>query len=193
MSLPEPMLADILERDRQILRRIGQPGEGATTAVAELYDLYGRLVFSLIIKIVGDSAVAEELVQDVFVRVWRSAATYQPALGSVRTWLLAIAHHRAVDELRRRRKEQDWISLEKCHLDKLYIGEETVADPLMGRALAALSPEQRQVIQLAYFQGFTGLEIAARLNLPVGTVKSRIRLALEKLRSVLGVDRVRSP
>jgi len=193
MSLPEPMLADILERDRQILRRIGQPGEGATTAVAELYDLYGRLVFSLIIKIVGDSAVAEELVQDVFVRVWRSAATYQPALGSVRTWLLAIAHHRAVDELRRRRKEQDWISLEKCHLDKLDIGEETVADPLMGRALAALSPEQRQVIQLAYFQGFTGLEIAARLNLPVGTVKSRIRLALEKLRSVLGVDRVRSP
>jgi len=193
MSLPEPMLADILERDRQILRRIGQPGEGATTAVAELYDLYGRLVFSLIIKIVGDSAVAEELVQDVFVRVWRSATTYQPALGSVRTWLLAIAHHRAVDELRRRRKEQDWISLEKCHLDKLDIGEETVADPLMGRALAALSPEQRQVIQLAYFQGFTGLEIAARLNLPVGTVKSRIRLALEKLRSVLGVDRVRSP
>jgi len=69
MSLPEPMLADILERDRQILRRIGQPGEGATTAVAELYDLYDRLVFSLIIKIVGDSAVAEELVQDVFVRV----------------------------------------------------------------------------------------------------------------------------
>jgi len=111
----------------------------------------------------------------------------------VRTWLLAIAHHRAVDELRRRRKEQDWISLEKCHLDNLDIGEETVADPLMGRALAALSPEQRQVIQLAYFQGFTGLEIAARLNLPVGTVKSRIRLALEKLRSVLGVDRVRSP
>jgi RNA polymerase sigma-70 factor (ECF subfamily) len=189
MSLPGTPLADILERDRQILQRIGQPGDAGTAAVAELYDAYGRLVFSLIVKMVGVPTVAEELVQDVFVRVWRSAPTYQPELGSVRAWLLAIAHHRAVDELRRWRKERDWISLEKANPDGLGTVEDTLGDPLVSRAMATLPPEQFQVIQLAYFHGLSGPEIAARLNLPAGTVKSRIRLALEKLRSALGVDK----
>src|SRR5712691_10654146 len=98
-------------RDREIVAGIVG---GDTAAVAELYDHYGRLVFSVAIGIVGDSAVAEEIVQDVFVRVWRSAATYRPDGASVRAWLLAIAHHRAVDEWRRRRKEQGWVSLDEA-------------------------------------------------------------------------------
>jgi RNA polymerase sigma-70 factor, ECF subfamily len=181
--------ADILERDRQIIERIGQAGETGVAAVAELYDAYGRLVFSLIVKMVGDSAVAEELVQDVFVRAWRSALTYQPALGSVRTWLLAIAHHRAVDELRHRRKERGWISLDHANADGLATVEDAATDPLVSRAMHSLSAEQRQVIELAYFHGLPGPEIAARLNLPLGTVKSLARLALERLRAALGIDK----
>src|SRR5258708_6322822 len=187
MTRSELLLADILERDRKIMQRIAQAGDAGAAAVAELYDVYGRLVFSLIVKMVGNPAVAEELVQDVFVRVWRSAPSYQPELGSARAWLLAIAHHRAVDELRRWRKERDWISLDEVAPDGLALVEDVVGDPLVSRAMAALPTEQLQVIQLAYFQGLTGLEIAAKLNLPAGTVKSRLRLALEKLRSALGV------
>jgi RNA polymerase sigma-70 factor, ECF subfamily len=189
MSPPGQPQADILERDRQILERIAQAGETGAAAVAELYDAYGHLVFSLIVKMIGDSAVAEELVQDVFVRAWRFAHTYQPGLGSVRTWLLAIAHHRAVDELRRWRKERGWISLDEAVSDGRAMVEDAATDPLVGRAVQSLSAEQRQVIELAYFHGLTGQEIAARLNLPLGTVKSRARLALEKLRAALGIDK----
>ena len=179
---------EVLKRDREILTRIGQPGAAGAAAVGELYDLYGRLVFSLIVRMVGNTAVAEELVQEVFVRAWRSAASYQAERGAVRTWLLAIAHHRAVDELRRGRREKNWISLEQAIPNGPAAQDETAADPLVGRAMQALPSEQRQVIELAYFHGLTGLQIATRLNLPYGTVKSRIRLGLEKLRSALGID-----
>jgi RNA polymerase sigma-70 factor (ECF subfamily) len=189
MSLSDTLRADALERDRQIIARIGQSGEAGAAAVGELYDLYGRLVFSLIVKMVGNTAVAEELVQEVFVRAWRSAPSYQPDRGSVRTWLLAIAHHRAVDELRHWRKERDWISLEQAIPSGSAIQEDAPADPLVGRAMQALPSEQLQVIELAYFHGLTGQQIAARLNLPHGTVKSRMRLGLEKLRVALGIDK----
>jgi RNA polymerase sigma-70 factor (ECF subfamily) len=189
MSLSGTLHSEVLERDRQILARIGQPSDAGAAAVGELYDLYGRLVFSLIVKIVGNTAVAEELVQEVFVRVWRSAPSYQPERGSVRTWLLAIAHHRAVDELRHWRKEGDWVSLEQATMNGSATLDEAAADPLVVRAMQALPSEQRQVIELAYFHGLTGQQIAARLNVPHGTVKSRIRLGLEKLRVALGIDK----
>jgi RNA polymerase sigma-70 factor (ECF subfamily) len=185
MRLVDDVRADGLARDHTTLQRVAQ---GDRAAVAELYDRYGRLVFALSVRIVGDPAVAEELVQEVFVRAWRSAASYRPELGSVRAWLLAIAHHRSIDELRRARKEQGWISLEAASPALLKSEDDHLGDPLVERALQALPAEQHAVIDLAYFQGLTVMDIATRLDLPPGTVKSRMRLALHKLRAYLGVN-----
>ena len=173
-------------RDQQVLARMAR---GDVGAVGELYDCYDRLVFAIIIKIIGDPAITEELMQEVFVRAWRSAASFRPELGSVRAWLLAIAHHRAIDELRRSRKEQGCISLEAASPSQLGSADDNFGDPLVERALRSLPPEQQAVIELAYFQGLTVNEIAVRLDLPPGTVKSRIRLAMDKLRTFLGVNK----
>src|SRR5690348_10284732 len=149
VAAPQP---DQCLRDQQVLARMAG---GELGAVGELYDCYGRLVFALIIKIIGDSAVTEELMQEVFVRAWRSAASFRPELGSVRAWLLAIAHHRAIDELRRARKEQGWISLEAASPSLLGSDDDNFGDPLVERALLTLPAEQQAVIELAYFQGLT--------------------------------------
>jgi RNA polymerase sigma-70 factor, ECF subfamily len=177
---------DINTRDRGIMARLAH---GETEAAADLYKHYGRLVFSIIYKVIQNTAVAEDLVQDVFVRAWKAAATYRPELGSVRAWLVAIAHHRAVDEWRHRRKESDWLILDETVPDKT--AEESPSDPFVYRALQELPAEQRQVIELAYFHGLTMSEIAARLKLAPGTVKSRARLALVKLRALLDVEQER--
>jgi len=190
MRIAQTLRTDTSARDEHILKCVA---EGGTAAVAELYDCYGRLVFSLIIRMVGDAAIAEELVQDVFVSVWHAAASYRPELGSVRTWLLAIAHHRAVDELRRRRKEKSWVRLDDVEHERSLSAEDQLADPLILRSLETLPPEQRVVVQLAYFDGLTILDIALQLDLAPGTVKSRLRLAMGKLRAMLGAETGRIP
>jgi RNA polymerase sigma-70 factor (ECF subfamily) len=186
MSSVDTLRAEKAVRDQDVLARMAR---GDTAAVADLYDQYGRLVFAVIVKIIKDAAVSEELMQEVFVRAWRSAPHYEPERGSVHAWLLAIAHNRAVDELRRRRKESGWISIDAISPDGLGSVVDDPGEPLLGRALEAVPAEQRQVIELAYFNGLTVLEIAARLELPPGTVKSRMRLALQKLRAYLGIGK----
>lgn len=190
MSAPLAPGVDSSYHDRQSLELLAR---GDTAPIADLYDRYGAVVFSLIVNIVGDTGVAEELVQDVFIRVWRSAASYRPELGSVRAWLLAIAHHCAVDEWRRRRKEEGWVSLESIGTEWLPTNEDNSGDPFVSRALAELPDEQRRVLELAYFHGFTVSDIARRLGLAPGTVKSRIRLGMIKLRARLGVTREHKP
>jgi RNA polymerase sigma-70 factor, ECF subfamily len=177
-------------QDQQLLARLAQ---GETAPIAGLYDRYGGLVYSLILGIVADSSLAEDLVQEVFVRVWRSAATYRPALGSVKTWLMAIAHHCAIDEWRHRRQEQGWISLDTIDIERLAARDSDPRDPLLYQALADLPADQRQVIELAYFHGLTMSEIASWLHLATGTVKSRLRLGLTKLRVQLGAIEEGSP
>jgi RNA polymerase sigma-70 factor (ECF subfamily) len=115
-------------------------------------------------------------------RVWRSAAQFHPELGSVRTWILVIAHHCAVDEWRRRRKERDWINIESEEMEWKLSIEDEQNDPFILQALADLPENQRQIVELAYFQGWTMDQIARQLHLPVGTVKSRMRLAMDKLK-----------
>jgi RNA polymerase sigma-70 factor (ECF subfamily) len=175
--------SDPLVEDQQIMARLAQ---GETAAIAELYERYGGLVFSLALRIVGDVALAEDLVQEVFVRVWRSAANYRPESGSVRTWLLIIARHRAIDEWRRRRRESAWTGLEAVAIGRRAASEDSLNDPFVYQAMAELPDEQQQVIELAYFYGLTMSEIADRLDLAPGTVKSRMRLAMTKLRARLG-------
>jgi RNA polymerase sigma-70 factor, ECF subfamily len=163
-------------------------------ALATLYDRYSRLVFSVVRYIVGDGLTAEEVTLDVFTTVWHQAGQYNGERGTVPAWLTTIARHRAIDVLRRERV--------RPHLHSLSLSEMNVEPPARGHnpeaateivlernrlrsALAKLPLEQRQAIALAYFLGQSQSEIAATLKQPLGTVKTRIRLGLEKLRRLL--------
>jgi RNA polymerase sigma-70 factor (ECF subfamily) len=163
-------------------------------ALSELYDRYSRLVFSLALNSVGDPATAEEVTQDVFVRVWQRAKQYRAEQGKVSTWLTSIARNRAIDQLRRRssRPEQHsvaWAEVSPQAMPAIN-GPERATERTMERervraAVAQLPEEQKRVLALAYFQGYTQSQIAKSLDLPLGTVKTRIRLAMEKLRHTL--------
>ena len=165
-------------------------------ALSELYDRYSRLVFSLALNAVGDPATAEEITQDVFLRVWQRARQYRADRGQVSTWLTGITRHRAIDYLRRRgsRPEQHSVAwAELAPSDEPVLSGPAEAASLsfekarVRNAVAQLPPEQRQVLALAYFQGLTQSQIAQVLDLPLGTVKTRIRLGMKKLRDTLQV------
>jgi RNA polymerase sigma-70 factor, ECF subfamily len=172
-----------------------QIAQAQTSALGELYDRYGRLVFSLALHIIGDAGSAEEITQDVFTQVWRWAGSYNPAQGRLIPWLASIARHKAIDRLRQQqvRPEGHSTSLD----DDLFTqpDENAAVEPAVElsqqrqrvrTALRQLSTEQRQCLELAYFQGMTQQEIADLLNEPLGTVKTRIRLGMIRLREMLG-------
>lgn len=179
------------------------------TALAVLYDQYDRLVFSFVFHILNDAASAEEVTQDVFLRAWDAAGKFQVGRGRVSSWLLAIAHNRAIDELRSRRARGAKVTtsydlatpgdLEQAFRSSLSGVSQEATDPqeaaLGGmrrarvmEALKLLPPEQSKVITLAYYGGFTHREIADRLQEPLGTVKTRLRLGLQKLRNLLAAE-----
>jgi RNA polymerase sigma-70 factor (ECF subfamily) len=169
---------------------------GDSTAFELVYDRHARVAFSLAFRLLGDRAAAEDLVQDAFLAVWRGADRFTPALGSVRGWVLGIVHHRGIDRLR------SWAAASRRETalrgEALAAGarqqplEEHAIDEALGpslqRGLERLPDEQGRVVQLAYFGGFTHHEIAEMLGLPLGTVKSRLRLALERLRMSMGAQ-----
>jgi RNA polymerase sigma-70 factor (ECF subfamily) len=167
---------------------------GSGAALAALYDRHARAVYSLALRIVTDEADAEEVVQEVFDQAWRQASRYDPARGTVVAWLLNMARTRAIDRLRARRARPDRAGLESEHAWSALPARS--ADPLdaldtardaarVRQALQRLPLIQRVAIELAYFEGLTQTEIAARLEEPLGTVKTRIRVALLKLRDAL--------
>jgi RNA polymerase sigma-70 factor (ECF subfamily) len=163
-----------------------QPAAG----VAALYDRYGRLIFNMALRIVQDHGAAEEITQDVFVHCWRSIDRYHPQQGSLAAWLLAITHHRAIDELRSRRGKELRRKLSDDAIDRLA-APDTGYDAALLRdevqeALDLLLPAQRDVIELIFWGGLTRREVAERFQLPLGTVHTRLRLGMEKLRSALG-------
>ena len=153
----------------------------------ELYDRYGRIVYAVAYRVAGDAQLAEECTQDVFVRVWRRAGDFDPARAKVSTWLFAIARNRAIELWRssaRRtardvEREREAGAPDPAELTARADEALRVAD-----AMAALPAEQHEALQLAYFEDLSQAEIADRLGLPLGTVKSRIRLALERLRGL---------
>lgn len=161
------------------------------TAIAALYDRYGRLAFGLAYRVLGERNAAEDVVQEAFLSVWRRAASFETARGSARTWVLSIVHHRAIDRLRgtagRTRQDAPLDDFERTlAIDdpwrevSLVLQRETLQ-----RAIATLPDAQRQAVELAYFDGYTQQEIASKMDVPVGTVKGRLRLAMQRLRSLL--------
>jgi RNA polymerase sigma-70 factor (ECF subfamily) len=157
-----------------------------------VYDRHGSAAYSLAYRTTGQQSLAEEVVQDAFMTVWRMGLRYRPERGSLRSWLLSIVHHRAIDALRRvavHDRRRAFAELEDVGKEAAERTDLEAMHRMDGQAvreaLAALPPEQLRVIELAYFGGFTHTEIAGMLDLPLGTVKGRMRLGLEKLRLLL--------
>ena len=169
------------DADRAALERIAR---GELGALDDLYERYKTMAYSIAYRITNDPTLAEDVVQDAFLGAWRNAARYIEGRGSVKTWLLSIVHHRAIDAVRRRRPTTELPEVEAVPPPELRLPDvwadvsarldaETVQ-----QALGALSDVQREAIELAYFGGLTQQEIADRTATPLGTVKSRMRLGL---------------
>ena len=157
-----------------------------------LYERHSGVAFSLAYRIMGTRSAAEDVVQEAFLNLWRSGARFERARGSVRTWVLGIVHHRAIDALRRASVHDRRRTSDEGIEERLESGERTdVEVARRGEAeqvratMETLPPEQSQVIELAYFGGFSHSEIAQMLDAPIGTVKGRMRLGLEKMRAGL--------
>lgn len=172
-------------------------------AFAALYDRHGRSAYSLAYRMMGERQAAEDLVQDVFLRVWSSAGSYRAEKGSVRTWLLSIVHHRGVDQIRStasRRRTQERMEATAEAASTGAQPSEAFAEAWRGsqraqvrQALDTLPAEQLQVLELAYFSGYTHAEISDLLDLPLGTVKGRMRLGLKKVRAYFDDKNVAVP
>lgn len=189
-----------------IARVYGNSASDATlnAAVGALYDRYSRLIYTVAIHTVGDAETAEEVTQDVFVRACEGAHSYRPEMARVSSWLVSITRHRAIDELRRRgarpeKDRADWpedLGLEAADGLPVLPGPEAEVESNLSqrdllRVVATLPPDQRRVLNLAFFKGLSQSEIAVMLGEPLGTVKSRIRLAMQKLRDTLLNDDMR--
>lgn len=169
---------------------IVQVARGDRAALGDLYDRHVGVMAALATRILGDAREAEDLVHDVFVEAWQRAGDFDPSRGSVRTWLLVRVRSRCLDRkrspaVRRRQAMPAEDALGAATRDH---GEASVDGKRLRGALEALSPDQRGVLVLAYFEGLSSTEIAERLDIPIGTVKSRVSAAMSKLRERLGVE-----
>jgi RNA polymerase sigma-70 factor, ECF subfamily len=182
--------------DEDLMQLVAENDDGA---FAILYERHTNVAFSLAFRMCGKRAIAEEVVQEAFLSAWRSGARYDRTRGSVRTWMLGIVHNRAIDALRRGvvhdrgRVSDEGIEerLEATERTEEEVGARDEAREIRV-ALEGLPAEQSHVIELAYYGGFSHSEIATMLDTPIGTVKGRMRLGLQKMRLALGPARVLS-
>lgn len=181
------------DADRAVLTRVAA---GELDALDALYDRYKTMAYSIAYRITNDPTLAEDVVQDAFLGAWRNASRYVEGKGSVKTWLLSIVHHRAIDAVRRRRPTTDIPGEDEgpppTQLRLPDVWGQVAANldaEAVRSALAVLSGVQREAIELAYFSGLTQVEIAERTATPLGTVKSRMRLGMLAMRATLtGAD-----
>ncbi len=162
---------------------------GDTAAFEALYDRHSKAAFGLAQRILNEPGIAEDVVQDAFLTLWRQAATYGQERGSVRSWLLAVVHHRAIDYVRRRHEDRQQpledMTLLPGETDTYDQARQGVEGGYVRAALQSLPPDQQRSVMLAYFGGYTHDEIARLLGVPLGTVKGRLRIGLQKMRGYL--------
>ncbi|MDQ3167308.1 MAG: sigma-70 family RNA polymerase sigma factor [Chloroflexota bacterium] len=186
----EPNLVEMADADL-----IGRAAGGDARALEVLYERYSRVVYSFALRIVADPQLAEELLQEVFFRAWQQGGAYSASRGTFVTWLLSITHNMAIDEVRKRRRRPQRADSEDPEAvlaavpdlglsveDEVWLG--ALRDTIAG-ALGTLPPNQRVAIEMAYFRGLTQREIAEQLGEPLGTIKTRMRLGIQKLRDQL--------
>jgi RNA polymerase sigma-70 factor (ECF subfamily) len=180
-------------RERSWRECLHEIQKGNPDALARLYDTSAPLLFTLALRILGNAADAEEVLLDTFEQVWRTARSFDPTRGSVWQWLVLLTRSRALDRLRslagRRLREHSNASTQPEISSPAPLPEEAIAASQQQRrvrqALSALPPEQRKALEMAYFSGLTHTEIASALGVPLGTIKTRIRIAMDKLRIAL--------
>jgi RNA polymerase sigma-70 factor (ECF subfamily) len=182
-----------LENPLQLVRDIGR---GDRAAFGSFYDRFAPLVFSFAMRLVQERSTAEDLLQEVFLQIWREAEKYSPERGTHEAWIITITRSRAIDKLRSiRRRDKSFVPMEgaagKEYDGSVEIGAAAVdARIMVNSALAQLPESQRKVMELAYFDGMSQSEIAERMNEPLGTVKTRMRAALARLREIVGAKAV---
>lgn len=177
------------DRDNTLIVRVAA---GDRDAFAEFYDRWAGRLFALIVRILVDRAQSEEVLQEVFLEIWRSAASFSPERGSARAWAVTMARRRAVDRVRSsqaaRDREEQW----RDYMPDVDLTVQAVEDSLAGedvrRALDAVGEPQRSTLVMAYFTGLTHTEIARRTGVPLGTVKTRIRNGIARLRKEMGAE-----
>ena len=171
--------------DGTLLLRIAS---GSESDLGVLYDRFERPVYSLAYRMLGDGMEAEDVVQDVFVKIWNKALEYRSERASLSTWVLSITHHTAIDHLRRRQARAT-VDVEaavlEAHPDPRSSTESLLDAVGIQRALERLEPQERSLVELAYYDGLTHQQLAARTGLPLGTIKTRLRSSLGKLRHEL--------
>lgn len=182
--------------DDELVQRVRY---GDTAALEILYSRYARVVYSFAVRIVGDGPTAEEILQEAFVRTWRQADTFRTLRGNFASWLLSITHNLAIDELRKRQRRPqrvDGVDISETLYglvdEATNVEEAAEASALRERvavAMATLPEAQRSAVELAYFHGLSQREIAAYLNEPLGTIKTRLRLGIAKLKDALVDER----
>ena len=182
------------DQSREQARLLAAMVRGDKSALAQLYDSLGRPLYSLAFRILNDSAEAQDIVQDVFLQIWQKAGTYETSRGSVFGWAATLTRNRAIDRVRMRKRRTELLAESAPDLQpapladdedsgaSLWIKEKARA---VRSALGQLAPDQQKAIELAFFSGLTQLQIAAKLNEPLGTIKARIRRGLLKLRETL--------
>lgn len=175
--------------DKELVRAIV---ERKQEAVAELYDRFSSLLMALAYRVLGNAQDAEEILQETFLQVWNQAARYDPSRSSVSTWLVLITRSRAIDRLRSRQVQQRTVTAAQQEKPTSHTSPTGVGDVLLqerqkrlGEEMSQLPPEQRQVLELAFYGGSTQSEIAEQTGIPLGTVKTRTLLAMKKLRAAL--------
>jgi RNA polymerase sigma-70 factor (ECF subfamily) len=182
-SVSSPQSSSTTTPDAILMARIRS---GDERALASLYDRYSQVVYSVALRVLGDTTQAEDILQEIFMQIWRNPQTFDATRGSLGAWLSVITRHRAIDQLRRRRPETD--------IEDVVVSVESNLDQVTDRNLAisrvrsvveTLPPEQRKSLEMAFFEGLTHAEIAAKTGEPLGTIKTRIRAALISLRKVL--------
>jgi RNA polymerase sigma-70 factor, ECF subfamily len=187
-GMSEPALD--LERDIQLLRRIG---DGDRTAFANFYDQYSGLLFSIAVKVLNDAKEAEDVLQEVFMQIWNKADAYNPLLGKPASWAVTLTRNKAIDRIRASQRRSKLLEQATVEAGALPDHSPSANENLHGRenaemirsVVAALPPDQRRAIELAFFSGLTQDEISKTLQEPLGTIKARIRRGMLKLREKL--------
>lgn len=175
------------EPDHLLVQRITNQDADALTI---LYNRYHKMVFGLALRIVNNTVIAEEIIQDVFLKVWRDASQWQGKRGPVQPWLLGIVRYTAIDHLRHEHRRPE-VVLRPIEEFETVIGTQALVDDInwqngrtLKRMLAQLPREQAQVIEIVFFQGYTHVQAAELLDMPLGTLKTRLRLGLQKLKGM---------